>query len=263
MVNIISKMHKKEARERNKPFLSVIIPIYNEEAVISASLEKIEKFLEKEKCKYEIIVVDDGSTDLCSQIVEAAKTSTKGIRLYRNGKNLGKGAAIRRGIKEAQGDYIFYTDADLQIQIEELKKLINALQDGFDIAIASRRLFGAEVDGKEPRVRMIARFLLSFLVKIFICHNISDSQCGFKCFTRSVAQKIFNRQSINGYGFDLEILYIANKLGYKIKDLPVRWAYNKTSKVKLLKDGIIILKDIIKINFQVYNGNKTKTKILF
>lgn len=243
------------------PFLSIVIPVYNEEEIILSSLEKIRLFLGRYNYKYEIIIVDDGSKDLTVQLLEGIKDSN--IRLFRNNINKGKGFTVKKGILAAEGEYILFIDADLQVGIEELNKFLRTLQNGFDIAIASRRLPGAEIKGKEPKIRIFTRFVLSILARIFLSFYISDSQCGFKCFTRSVAHKIFNRQSINDYGFDLEILYIANKLGYKIKDLPVRWAYNKTSRVKLLKDGIIILKDIIKINFQLYNGNKTKTKILF
>lgn len=232
---------------KDTPFLSIVIPTYNEESIIASTLSKIREFLNKRNYIYEIIIVDDGSTDSTVRIIEGVRRSNLQVRILMNNINRGKGFSVKRGILEAKGRYILFTDADLPVDIRELDKALGYLQGEFDIVIASRRLEDSEGIGRESSIRKCARFILSIIANIFICKHITDSQCGFKCFTRFSARKIFSSLSINSYGFDLEVLFIANKFLYKIKEIPARWICRDTSKVKLFRDGVGILKDLMKI----------------
>lgn len=234
--------------------LSIIIPAYNEDKIIKASLGEIENYFREKPYDYEVIVVNDGSTDMTLSIVEKLSQINHRIKMLSNSSNAGKGFSVRRGILEAKGDYILLTDADLQIFISEIDEFVDILEKGFQIAIASRLIPGTELIGSQSAIRKIARDILSFIVKLLIVPYISDPQCGFKCFSRTAVQKIFKCQSINGFGFDIEMLYIAHKWKYKIKEIPIKWRTNKETKVKLFSDGLDILKDIAMVKIKSILG---------
>ncbi len=226
--------------------LSVVIPTYNEEKVISNTLMEIQKHFERKRIPYEIIVVDDGSGDSTVRIVEALIKENKKLMLLRNISRCGKGAAVRKGLLNASGKYIMFCDADLSIPIEETSKFLEWAAAGYDIVIGSRRLPESEIQRFQPYTRTLARFLFQYLVKIVV-RGFNDTQCGFKCFTKKAARDIFNKQKINGYAFDVEVLYIAKRLNYKIKEVPIKWVYSSFSKINVFSDSLKMVKDILKI----------------
>jgi len=229
-------------------FLSVVIPTYNEEKLISNTLMKIQKHFEKKRIPYEIIVVDDGSTDSTVCIVEQLIRENKNnkLMLLRNMSRCGKGAAVRKGFLNGSGKYIVFCDADLSTSIEEIDNFLKWLETGYDVIIGSRRLPESEIQGGQPYTRTLARYFFQCLAKTVV-RGFSDTQCGFKCFTREAARDIFNRQKIDGYAFDVEVLYIAKKLNHKVKELPVKWVYSPFSKLKVFNDSVKMVKDILRI----------------
>ncbi|MBN2407376.1 MAG: glycosyltransferase family 2 protein [Elusimicrobia bacterium] len=231
-------------------FLSVIVPAYNEGTQIGGNIAGLTGYLDARGYAFEIIIVDDGSTDSTGDIISGISKYDSRIKLIINSRNKGKGYSTKKGIMAAAGRFILFTDADCQIYFEELEKFIELIASGCDIVIASRLLPGAELHGRQSLFRAFSRKVLSFLVKSFLMPDITDSQCGFKCFSRQVAETVFRKQTITGFGFDIEILYIAYKAGYNIKEVPISWKSSKTTKVRLIPDSIGVLKDIIKIKIK-------------
>ncbi len=202
--------------------VSVIIPAYNEEKRIGKTLPIIHDFFDKLELSYEILVVDDGSKDKTAQKVEDLNLSNTKVISY--GENRGKGGAVNFGAKNAQGDWILIADADNSTPIEEFSKLF-AEHDKFEVIIGSRYINGSNIAIKQSFSRRFASRLGNILIQILILPGIKDTQCGFKLFSKSAAEKIFTKQTIWRWGFDFEILKIARVLGYKIKEVPVTW-YN-------------------------------------
>lgn len=229
---------------------SIIIPAYNEAGRIAQSLDKIFEFMERWGIPFEVIVVDDGSTDQTSIIVEEKSRNHKELKLIKLPTNQGKGYAVKTGMLEAKGKYILFSDADLSTPIEELPRLHQWIKEGFDIAIASRAYPGAILEVHQPFYREFMGRVFNLLVRIFLLPDIYDTQCGFKLFRGEVAKDIFKRQRLKGFSFDFEILYIARKLGYKIKEVPVRWRHSPGSKVRVLKNGISSFIDIFKTRWR-------------
>jgi dolichyl-phosphate beta-glucosyltransferase len=204
--------------------LSVVIPVYNEERRIKDSLDKINKYLKNKN--YEIIVVDDGSTDKTREIVQKFKN----IIITKKRKNKGKGYSVKQGMLMAKGEYVLFLDADLSTPIEELGEFLKLIKK-YDVVIGSRAIKGSKV--KTSWYRKLLGRIGNFFISILAVKNIKDTQCGFKLFRKEAAKKIFEKQTINGWGFDFEILHIAQKLGFSIKEQPVNWTLGKESKVKL------------------------------
>jgi len=225
---------------------SVVIPAYNEAGRLGPSLDRILEFLEQWGCSFEVIVVDDGSTDSTASLVEEKRRQHKQLRLIKLPFNQGKGYAVKTGIMEAKGRYILFSDADLSTPIEELPNLFQWIEKGYDIAIASRAYPGAKLEVRQPFHREFMGRVFNFLLRFFLLPNIHDTQCGFKLFRGEVAKELFKRQRLKGFSFDFEVLYIARKSGYKIKEVPVRWRHAPGSKVKVLKNGVSSFLDIFK-----------------
>ena len=212
--------------------LSLVIPAYNEEKRIGSSLAQIIAYFQRNGYSYELIVVDDGSTD---RTVEIVKEPIAGIQ---NGRLLcarhgGKGAAVRKGMLSAEGQYVFFTDADLSAPITELDKLLEQLKQGYKVVIGSRKIAGANVEVHQSWLRESMGKVFTWLTNVILTKNISDATCGFKGFSRAVAQEIFSRQQLNGWCFDAEVLFLAQKYGYSIKEVPVRWRNDPATKVNL------------------------------
>ena len=237
--------------------LSIIIPSYNDKLRLINSLKIIIKYLDLKKFKYELIIVDDGSTDnTIENIPPLIKQKT---RILINDKNYGKGASIKKGVLAASGDFIFFSDADLSTPIEEMDNFLTTLNKGYDIAIASRAISGANILIHQSSFREISGKIFNFLVRLLLIPNIYDTQCGFKGFTKEAAKKIFLQQKIQRFGFDVEILYIAQKIGYKIKELPVSWTNAPNSKVNIFTDSLNMLIDLFKIKYLHKNISKKET----
>lgn len=239
---------------QDRPFLSIIIPAYNEQSRIADSLYRIKDYLAKQPYRSEIIVVDDGSCDLTTEVVkfidlygEEVKAQSAG-HLMENIKNVGKGFSIARGMIKASGDIILFSDADLSTPIEELEKFLPWFEQGYDVVIGSRKMADSEVE-KKPWYRDLMSIIFNLAVKALSVKGINDTQCGFKAYRREAAQQIALLQRIYGFGFDVEHLYIAHKRGFKIKEVAVKWHYMDGSKVDPLRDSMRMFTDLLKIRW--------------
>jgi len=229
--------------------ISVIIPAYNEAGRILPYLHAIISHLQRRRRTYEVLVVDDGSTDTTATVVTSFSRTAPDVHLIQLPSSRGKGAAVRRGIQSAVGNLQLFADADGATPIQELDRLENAIVDGADLAIGSRTL-ASRLPGFTVQARLY-RTLLGMLFHAAVQHSgirgIADTQCGFKLFRRNVAQDLFSASSIDGYGFDLEILYVAQRRGYRIAEVPINWADQPGSKVRLLRDGFAMLRELTAI----------------
>ncbi len=229
--------------------ITIVIPVFNEELRITKSLTKIINYCEKKfKKDYEIIIVDDGSNDKTRKIV--TEFNYPNIILTNKRKNKGKGYSIKQGIKIAKGDLILFTDIDLSTPINELDKFLKLIEK-YDIVIASRALKSSKVKTRLHK-RILGRFS-NFMISILIRQDIKDTQCGFKLFKKNVAKKLFRLQRINRWGFDFEILYLAQKYNNTIKEVGVKWIENENSKVKL-KDYPKTLLELFSIKVNEFKG---------
>lgn len=223
--------------------LSIIIPAYNEELRLSKTLETITKYFENYRFPIEIIVVDDGSKDNTYEVAG----SFKNIRVIKQQPNAGKGAAVRRGMLEATGSHRLFSDADLSTPIYEIEKLIKYFEEGYDICIGSRALVSSLIKVHQPFYREMMGKMFNKIVQLFVFKGIKDTQCGFKAFTSEAANEIFKKAKINGFSFDVEILYLAKRSGFKVKEISVEWYNDERSKVDPVKDSIKMLIEIFKI----------------
>ncbi len=225
-----------------RPFLSIIIPAYNEETRLPNTLNMVSSFLRMQSYTSEVLVVDNNSTDQTAEIILDFSNQYPFIKgLFEN--NPGKGAAVRCGMAQAQGDFFFMCDADLSMPIEEINRFLPPQLEGFQIAIASRETPGS-IRYNEPHFRHLGGRLMNWLIQLFILPGLNDTQCGFKCFTRSAGQDLFAKQTLDGWSFDIELLFIARQRGYSIVEVAIPWIYNQQSKVHAIRDALQILLDI-------------------
>jgi dolichyl-phosphate beta-glucosyltransferase len=227
------------------PLLSIIIPAYNEERRLPDSLLSITAFLQDQTYPAEVIVVDNGSQDRTAHIVEEFAVDHPEIRLLHEDR-AGKGLAVRRGMLEARGEYRFICDADLSMPIQEVNKFFPPSLQGIDIAIASREVHGA-VRYNEPILRHWIGRIFNILVQILAVPGFKDTQCGFKCFRSKVAEDLFQVQKLDGWTFDVEVLYIALKRGYAIVEVPIHWYYHPASRVHVIRDSVDMFIDLFRI----------------
>ncbi len=238
----------------NGQLISVIVPAYNAGDKLRDTCTKIVEYLINESMRYEIIIVDDGSSDDTAGILNELSSQDCSIRFLTNSGNMGKGYSVRRGVLESRGDYVFFTDADLSTPIHELQKLISCLGQGYDIAIASRALSDSNVIVHQHFCREHSGKLFNLIMRSVLFLDIKDTQCGFKCFKRAAALDVFGRQTINGFCFDAEVLYVAKKKGYKTKEVPVSWINSESSAVDLFGDGLRMFFDLIRIRINDWRG---------
>ncbi len=231
----------------------MVIPAYNEERRIGHSLELIKEYMQRSGYNYEIVVVDDGSRDATSQIVSNISQDNPRIRLIINETNRGKGYTVRRGVLEAAGDAILFSDADLSTPIEEFEKLLGYLDD-FDIVIASRSLPDSQVLVHQPLYRELMGRTFNALVQAMLVRGIIDTQCGFKLMRGNAARCIFQKARINSFSFDVEMILIAKRMGYRVKDVPVRWIDSRGSRVHPIKDSAHMLLDLFRIKLYDFLG---------
>lgn len=226
-------------------FLSVIIPAHNEEKRLPPTLMTVNAYLGRQSYTSEIVVVENGSQDLTAVVTEAFAAEHPRVRLIREGAR-GKGLAVRRGMLEARGGWRFICDADLSMPIEEIAKFLPPQLDGVDVAIASREAPGAH-RYNEPLHRHLIGRAFSNLVKLFALPGFEDTQCGFKCFSARAAEEVFRVQRLNGMSFDVEALFIADKRGYKIIEVPINWYFQSESRVRLIDDSLRMFRDVLTI----------------
>ncbi len=229
----------------NNPFVSIIIPALNEERRLSNSLKVIDDFLSTQSYTAEVIVIENGSTDDTVGVVKRFAHDHPYVKLYA-GEPRGKGRAVRRGMLAACGEYRFICDADLSMPIEELAKFLPPELDHYDVAIGSREGPNAHRYG-EPLHRHLIGRIANFLIKLLAVRGFEDTQCGFKSFSRAAAEDLFSVQRMNGIGFDVEALYIAQKRGYRIVEVPIDWYYNSESKMRLFQDSLGIIGEMLEI----------------
>lgn len=237
---------------------SIVIPAYNEQARIGGTLAEVIRCVEANHWAAEILVVDDGSTDSTAEIVKAFSARTPFVRLLSNGSNRGKGFSVRNGMLHAAGDIVLFTDADLSSPMQEAERLFDAIRQGADVAIGSRWLAQSRQTIRQPLYRRFFGRCFNFVTRMIMRLPFADTQCGFKAFTRPAAQTIFQLQQIERWGFDPEILFIALKRGYNIREVPVSWAHDKRTRISYLRDGLQMLKELLLIRWNALIGTYGK-----
>lgn len=238
-------------------FLSVIIPAHNEENRLPKALEQALEFLNNQAFTSEVIVVENGSTDGTLAIAQKYADEHKEVRVIQSER--GKGAAVKLGMLEAKGEYRFMCDADLSMPVEEIEKFIPPALEDCEIAIASREAKGA-VRYNEPSYRHLGGRGVNLMIQALILPGLNDTQCGFKCFRADVAEKLFNLQTLHGWSFDVELLYLARRYGYGIHEVPIHWHHDTDTKVRALPDAIIMIQDIFRIHANARRGIYDETR---
>lgn len=232
------------------PRLSLIIPAYNEEQRLKESLPPVLEYLQAQPYSWELLVVDDGSKDGTSQLVRELAGGRTNVRVLRNEPNRGKGYSIRRGMLEACGDYRLFSDADFSTPIDEVEKFWAAVEEGYDVVIGSRGLAESQLLVRQNILRETMGRIFNFLVQTLLIPGIYDTQCGFKMFSAKAAESVFPRQTLDGFSFDVEILYLALQHGFRIKEVPIRWINSPATKVSPLRDATKMFIDLLKIRFR-------------
>lgn len=235
-------------------FLSVVVPAYNERGRLRKTLEAMRDYLDGRSLNYEIIVVDDGSRDGTSALVQELREPIPQLRLISTTRNHGKGYAVRAGVMSSRGDYILFADADGASLFPEVEKLEAALAEGCHVAIGSRRSKGPVGVPRKWTLRSPVTAVFNWLVSALVMGGIRDTQCGFKMFPRHVALDLFQSQNIDGFSFDVEILCISRLRGYRIAEVPIHWQAVPGSKVGLVRDGPRMIRDLFRIRAQARRG---------
>ncbi|MGQ9524805.1 MAG: dolichyl-phosphate beta-glucosyltransferase [Armatimonadota bacterium] len=230
------------------PFLSVVIPAYNEERRLPRSLEAIWAFVKCQPYTWEIVISDDGSRDATVKIARQFGEG-KPVRILSDGENRGKGWAVRRGMLSARGHNVLFTDADLATPIEEVGKLLAAREEGYDVAIASRGLRDSVLEVREPWYRELLGRAGNILIQAVAVPGIWDTQCGFKLFSREACRDVFSRSVIDSICLDVELLFLARRMGYRIKEVPVRWRHDPDSRMRLVRESYRMLRDLARLRF--------------
>jgi dolichyl-phosphate beta-glucosyltransferase len=238
----------------NSPSLSIVIPAYNEQNRIAVTLEKIIQYLQECDFSSEVVVVDDGSSDKTKEIIESFYEKPIPLKLIHFSSNHGKGWAIKAGVQASKGRYILFTDADLSTPITEVRKLLDYLEKDYDIAIGSRALQQSILLVRQSWWRQGMGKIFNRLIRLFVLKGIKDTQCGFKCFKKDVAKKLFSLSLLSGFAFDVEILFLASRMNYKIAEVPVTWRNDPESKVNPLIDSCRMILDLVKLKWRFYRN---------
>lgn len=248
----------------DESLLSIVVPAYNERQRIGATVARISHFMSAQPYTAELLVVDDGSEDGTAEMVEAMRNgASPAVRVLR-GQHRGKAYTVRSGMLAARGRYVLFSDADLSTPIEEVSSFLPYFEEGYDVVIGSREAPGAQ-RFDEPATRHVMGRIFTRTVQLITGQRFEDTQCGFKAFTRDAAQQIFSRVQLYGAnspvikrsrvtGFDVELLFIARKLGLRIREVPVRWYYSPGSKVDPLRDSFQNLLDVLKVRLYDFQG---------
>lgn len=234
------------------PFLSVIIPAHNEERRLPDTLEQVVRFLRASAWTWEVLVIENGSADGTFAVAQEFAARNPGVRALRLDER-GKGLAVRTGMLAATGQYRFMCDADLSMPITELPRFLPPALTGADIVIASREAPGA-VRYDEPVYRHLGGRLINFTIRLLALPGLQDTQCGFKCFTAAAAADLFGCQTIPGWSFDIELLYVARLRGYHITELPIPWTFNPESKLRVVHDALRMVLDILAVRRNARRG---------
>lgn len=234
------------------PFLSLVIPAYNEESRLPRTLSQVFAFLQTQSYTAEVLVIENGSTDRTLEIAQdfaRRHSNTAPIHV----EERGKGNAVRRGMLAGRGEYRFICDADLSMPIEQVNRFLPPTLQGFDVAIGSREITGS-TRYDEPAYRHWGGRLVNYLIQTLILPGLNDTQCGFKCFRAEVAEELFRRQTMSGWSFDIEILYLARRRGYRVLEVPIDWRFDPNSKISALRDAVRMMGDILRIRLRALRG---------
>lgn len=234
------------------PFLTIIIPAHNEEKRLPNTLEQVFHFLETQPFSFEVVVVENGSNDRTYELAREFAKEHANLRAIQNNLR-GKGLAIQRGVQEASGEYVFLCDADLSMPIEEISKFLPPQLQNVDVAIASREAHGA-VRINEPYYRHFTGRVFNTLIRLLVLPTLQDTQCGFKCIRADVARDIFPYQTLTGWAFDVELLYIACHRGYQVVEIPIHWYFNADSKISVFRDSLRMFLDLLLIRRNARRG---------
>jgi dolichyl-phosphate beta-glucosyltransferase len=237
------------------PFLSIILPAYNEEKRLPGTLQKLKDFINIQPYVSEVLVVENGSQDKTLEIARQYVDGTGWLKVIHENQR-GKGLAVRRGMLEACGEYRFFADVDFSMPVAEINRFIPPLLPQMEVSIASREAPGA-VRYNEPTYRHIVGRIFNTLVRTLALPGLNDTQCGFKCFSKVVAEKVFRLQTLPGMSFDVEVLFIARRLGYRIIEVPIPWYFNSDSRVRLAGDSLRMGLDLVTIRRNDRRGDYT------
>ena len=229
-------------------YLSVVIPAYNEEPRIGSTLERVIEYLGECSYTWEVVVADDGSTDATAQLVGQVAAQHPQVHLL-SLAHRGKGWAVKHGMLHATGRFRLLCDADLSVPIEQVERLLPPRCQGADVAVGSREAPGARRIGEPQRRHLMGRVYNS-LVRLLAVPGLKDTQCGFKCFRGEIAVDLFNQQTIDGFAFDVELLFLSRKLGLAVQELGIDWYYREHSKVRPIRDSIVMTYDLIKMRLR-------------
>ncbi len=243
-----------------QPGISIVIPAYNEERVIGNTLLEVAEYLQGRGLSFEILLVSDGSTDDTEQIALSISKGNNHIKVLKNEHNMGKGFSVKKGCLAAKGRVIAFTDSDLSYPISEVEKPLKMIMaKEADMAIGSRTVRGAKIAVHTSALRSLMSRVFNLFVRLIAIKGIGDTQCGFKAFSREAAMDIFSLQTMTGFSFDVELIYIAKKLGYKVSEFPITWAKSsESSSVNPIKDSMGMFFDIMKIRLLDLMGRYKK-----
>ena len=227
--------------------ISVVIPAYNEAARIPRTIKSTVDYLQGRGVSFEVLVVDDGSTDETVEVAKKLTHELPEVRCVQNPRNLGKGAAVKNGVMASRGRLVAFLDADNSTRTSDLGRLMEAISRGAQVAIGSRAHRYSVIPVRQPRRRQMAGKVFNFLCRLGLGLTVSDSQCGFKMFTREAAQEVFPRCIIEGFCFDVEVLFIAGKKKFRVAEVPVTWTDDRASRVKLVRDSLGMFLGLLKI----------------
>ena len=234
-----------------EPFLSVVVPAFNEEARIAETLEKVTDYLSTRDYDWEVVVSDDGSVDNTAQLVGQVIVKYSNVRILRL-RHGGKGWAVKNGMLAAEGRYRLLCDADLSVPIQQVERLLPPNGPDSDIVLGSREAPGAQRICEPVRRHFMGRLFNLFVSRMAVS-GLMDTQCGFKCFRAECAQDLFPRMTIDGFAFDVELLYLARKLGRSYSEVGVDWYYRSQSKVRPIQDSLAMMLDLVKIRWRHRN----------
>jgi dolichyl-phosphate beta-glucosyltransferase len=232
----------------------VVVPAYNEEIRLKSTLPHLWRALNRRFATFEVIVVDDGSNDGTAQVVSRFSDDHPNVRLISYRQNRGKGFAVKTGVLAASGQYVLFSDADLSTPVREVRKLLKALQGGYDIAIGSRACGATKILKRQPLYRICMGKTYNKFVQLLTVSGISDTQCGFKCFKRAAAREIFGSCRIDGFSFDVEALFVARQKGLRVKEIGVLWRNSPLSTVHPVLHSLQMLRDLFVIRFYSFLG---------
>jgi dolichyl-phosphate beta-glucosyltransferase len=248
-------MHIKRDAFLNTSYrISIVIPAYNEAPRLGPTLDRVLDFVRKQGWDAEVIVVDDGSRDGTADIVRGYAKNNEIVRLLQNPGNRGKGYSVRNGVMNANGQIILFTDADLSSPIEEAPKLLEVIESGADVAIGSRWMRSELQTRRQSVARQVLGRVFNLLLRVVLRLDFKDTQCGFKAFRRNAARALFPLQKIERWGFDPEILFLADRAGFRVVEVPVRWGHDSGTRISPIADGSRMVGEMLRIRWYSMAG---------